>query len=117
MKRKSRSFLIGPPQGTAKDVAIEFGRLVRRTAFELRLLDEIVVGAEIGVAIVFVGRAVKVVSAALGDQSNLRSRGNSFICALVAGGDAKFLNRVERDGQDRSKCVTAFVIGGNAVDA
>ena len=60
--------------GGAENIAVELRRLVRQSAIDLRRLDEVIVGAEIRVAVVFVDGAVKRVRAALGDECDL-SRG------------------------------------------
>ena len=57
----------GPAQGDAEDVAVKLRRLIGSATFQLSSLDEIIVGADVGIAVVFVDRAVEGVGAAFGD--------------------------------------------------
>ena len=53
---------------------------------------------------------MKVVRAALGDETYLRSGGSAGIRIRVAGGDAEFLNRIERCAQRSLKRVAGQLI-------
>ena len=59
---------------------------------------------------------MKVVCATLGDERNLGSRGNAFICPVVAGGDAKFLHRIKSHGEHRSKSISTLFIHRNTIE-
>ena len=117
-KKKRRFFQIGPADGGSEDVADEFRRLVGLAVLQLRLLDEVIVGAGDGVAVVFVERAVEIVGAALGDESDLSAGGTAAIGVVVGGGDAKFLHGVEGDGEHGSEGVAAgLVIDVDAIES
>ena len=64
-----------------------------RVALQLGLFEEVIVGTEVGVAIVFVGRAMKVVGAALGDEVDLRAARTAGIGFGIARGDAKLFEQ------------------------
>ncbi len=114
-KEKKPVFLDGPTDGTAKNVAIQKLRYVRFSALQLGRFQEIVVGAEIGIAVVFISGTMKAVGTTLGDQGYLRATGNPFIGVGVARGHTEFLNRVQRDGQHGLERITPFWIHRDAV--
>ncbi len=58
------------------------------------------VGGEKSIAVVFVERAVKLVGAALGDERDLTAGRTSEVRAFAGDGDAEFLHRIERNGED-----------------
>ena len=51
------------------------------------------------VAVVFVGRAVQLIGAALGDQHHLAARRPALIGALAGDGDAKLLDGIQWNRQ------------------
>src|SRR6202041_2196088 len=99
-----------PSQRYAKHVVGELRRFVGQAAAELRLFQKRVVRAENRVAVVFVGRAVKVVGAALGHQRDLGSTGIAGVGVGVGGGDPEFLDGIRRNIQDTGKSVTIILV-------
>ncbi len=77
---------------------------------------EVIVGAGVGVAMVFVDRTVNAVGAAFGHQCHLGAAGSSLVGVGIGGGDAKLLYGIERHRQNGGKSVAAFVVDANAID-
>ena len=83
------SFIVGEEKQTvsldrateraAKDIADELGRIVGRTIAQFRLFNKVVVGTGVGVAVVFIGRTMKIIGAAFCYQCNLCARRKSSI--------------------------------------
>src|SRR5208337_720768 len=96
--------------GNSEDVAVQLGWLIGFTGLQLRLLDEIVVGADKRIPIVFVDGAVEGIGSALGDQGDLCPSGTALVGAIVGGGDAKFLHGIEGDRHNRGEGVATLVV-------
>ena len=64
--------------------------------FEFGVLVEPAIGGGDGGTILFIERAVKLVGAALGDESDLPTRGAPLVGIVADRCDAKFFDRVER---------------------
>src|SRR5262249_45984193 len=71
---------------------------------------EPVVGGEVGIAVEFVERSVKLVGTALGDQRNLAARGTPLIRAYTGNRRSKLLHGVERYRQDGVETGSALLI-------
>ncbi len=120
MLRLTVAFVIGekeeavfpdrPAEGSSKDVADEFGRLVGLAGLQLGLFDKIIVSAGEGVAVVLVEGAVEIVGATLGDERDLSAGGTAAIGVVVGGGDAKFLDGVEGNREHGSEGVAASLV-------
>ena len=103
-----------PNNGSAKrrseGVSQEQRRRVRFALLQLRELIKKVVGHQICRAVVFIGRAVKLVGAALGLQRDLSAGGAALIRAGIAGGHAEFFDGVQRGAQCATKGITVQLI-------
>src|SRR5579864_6622877 len=85
---------------SSENVADELIGKIRLAASGYSRLDEPVVRAGYGVAMVFVERTVKIVCAALGDQCHLGSGTVALVGIVVRGGHAEFLHGIEGGGED-----------------
>src|SRR5260370_15587125 len=106
-----------PSHGGAEDVADEFRCYVGFALRQLSSLHEIIIGTGIGVAVVFVSRAMKIIGSALGNEGHLRSGGASLVGIVVRCRYAKLLYRVQRDRQHGLKGVTARVVYWQSVQS
>ena len=75
----------------------------QRLARNVGVIVEPGVGGEESVAVVFVERPMELIGAALGDESDLTAGRAAQVRALAGDRDAEFLDRVERNRQDRVK--------------
>src|SRR6476620_7551141 len=94
----------------SKNVSEKFQWLVRLPTRQFCLLNEIVVGAGDGVAHVFIRRAVEVVCAAFGYESNLSARTGTLIRVVVGGSHAEFLDGVQCHREHGSESGAASLV-------
>src|ERR1700747_2490299 len=90
-----------PADRAPEDVANQFRGQILGATLDLSRLHEIVIGAGLGVAEIFVERTVKLVRAAFCNQRNLGTRRTSRVGPVIGCGYSEFLHRIESDGKDR----------------
>src|SRR3954468_3702375 len=98
-EEKHAVFYDGPAHCATEGVANVLGRYIRQPRGGLRLFVEPIVRRGEGGPVVLIKRAVKTIVTALGQHHDLRAGGASGVSVGVGGGDAEFLDRVERRTQ------------------